>query len=339
MNKKNLCVTALLLSASLVSIFAHAEVSEPLVAGNGKVRFGALLQSWGVNDTTASAAKFNLRIRRAEIKFSGSVAEGSRWFLMVDAAKNLSSGAVSPNNDNKVLQDLGVVFSISKTVEVVFGQFKIPTTAEGLDSAGELILPERSLVGRGVSSERVWGDRREPGFMLTYTENMWKTWLAMTNGQRTNVDDVTNSKDLHFRLEVSPVDAVKVGAFTTAGDSSYSSRGRWGLNSRFKYDDLQIRVEAVHANDDGMKSNGWDADAAYLLTPEFQPVVRYEVIRNGVFQGTTATFGMNYFHAKHGAKIQVAYSRLSDISGSNGTYQLSEGKQGSLAILSFQAAL
>lgn len=330
---------SLVLALFTISLSAQAEGPESVISGNGKVRFGALLQTWGLNDTTASGAKLNMRIRRAEIKFAGSVAEGSRWIVMLDPAKTLSSGAVSSTNDNKVLQDIGIAFSLSKTVEIILGQFKIPTTAEGLDSSSELLLPERSLVGRGVSSDKVWGDRREPGLMFTYHENIWRAWAAMTNGQRTNVDDATNSKDLHFRLETAPSDQIKFGAFTTAGDSSYASRGRWGLNSRLNYQDLQIRVEAVHAVDQGIKSNGWDVDAAYRLGERFQPVARYEVVRNGTFEGNVASVGLNYFYAKHGAKIQAAYSRLSDVSGTNGTYQLSAGKQGSLAVLSFQAAI
>lgn len=321
------------------SVTAFFICSLALPAHADGIQFGALLQSWGINDTTTATTQFNMRIRRAELKLTGSVAEGSRWFLSMDAAKNLSTGAISSSNDNKILQDFGVAFSFSKAVEIVLGQFKTPTTAESLDSSAELFFPERSLVARGISADKAWGDRREPGLMLTYRESIWKIWVAMTNGQRPNVDDVNSKKDLHIRLEATPIEGMKFGGFTTAGDYSYAQRAHWGLNTRFIHEDLQIRIDAVHAEDQGVKTNGWNVDAAYSLSSLFQPVVRYELLRNEVSEGAATSLGINYFYAKHGAKIQAAYSYLSDMSGANGTYQLSHGNHGSLITIAFQAAI
>ncbi len=84
---------------------------------------------------------------------------------MVDPSKSLSiSGTVtlSSANDNKILQDIGAGFNLSDSVEIVFGQFKIPVFSESLQSPSELLLPERSYVAR------IFGDRREPGIMLDY---------------------------------------------------------------------------------------------------------------------------------------------------------------------------
>ncbi|MEK7356287.1 MAG: porin, partial [Bdellovibrionota bacterium] len=128
-----------------------------LIVPTGNAKLGLLLQYWLVNDSTGT--NLNNRLRRAEIKLAGSVAENTRWFVMVDPAKTMRTGAIAQTNDNKILQDLGIGFSVCPEIEVLFGQFKTPTTAEGLDSTSELLFVERAYFAR------TFGDRREPGVM------------------------------------------------------------------------------------------------------------------------------------------------------------------------------
>jgi hypothetical protein len=245
----------------------------------------------------------------------------------------MSTGAVSSSNDNKILQDLGVVFMPAENLELVIGQFKIPTTAEGLDSSGELLFPERARVARA------FGDFREPGAMLTYRMGMLKAWLAATNGCRTNVDDVNGAKDLHGRVEASVVDDLKLGAFTTAGDFGFHRKGRWGGNARYTLDALTLRAEAVRANDFGAKSHGWTGEAAWSLGDRWMPVVRYEAFRAAGLESDAQTIGVNYLRAGHNSKIQAAFIHLDQMSGSNGTYDISRGSKGNLFVLAFLTML
>jgi hypothetical protein len=325
----------LLLAGAFCTTYAQAEDLQSVMAGAGKVKFGAVLQTWGVNDTTAPAAKFNFRMRRAEIKFSGSVVEDTRWFFMADPAKNLSSVA---GRDAKILQDIGVAFEVTPTMEITMGQFKMPTTPEALDSSGELFFPERSMLAR------TWGDRREPGAMLTYKEGSVKAFMAAMNGQGTNVDDTNGPKDLHLRLETSAISPLQLGAFTTASDFSYARKARWGLNARFSTDLFLARFDVVRAQDTGVRSMGYVGDLGYSFSTPLQAMARYELLDNGVFKGKVATFGLNYYFAKHGSKVQAAYSFLTDVrgtdaAGSYGSYVMNQGAKGSLIILAFQAAI
>ena len=129
----------------------------------GSAKLNLLLQPWFVADSTSTAAKNNFRARRTEVKLSGNLNPDSRWFVMFDPAKSLKTGAVASSNDNKILQDLGAVYQPLSGFEVTGGQFKIPTTAEGLDPSGDLPLPERSLMGR------TYGDKRQLGGAIRET--------------------------------------------------------------------------------------------------------------------------------------------------------------------------
>lgn len=323
---------------------AAKPTNSPLMVGMGTAKFGLLLQYWLVNDQTSS--NLNNRIRRSEIKFNGSAVENTRWFVMVDPAKTMRTGAVAQTNDNKILQDLGVAFMLCPEVEVIVGQFKSPTTAEGLDSTAELLLPERSYTARN------FGDRREPGAMITYTTPAVKLSLMSSNGQGTNVDDTTarNEKDLHFRVDGTLSKEVKVGLFTTAGDSETQNKARYGLNARGAFDALLVRLEGVRASDASVWTTGGVVDLGYQFSDTFQTVLRWDVLEGAVSGGNmytaaASTLGLNYLIAKHNSKIQLSYTHLNNMQGgsastvsSPGTYAPAQGVTGSTAILAAQAA-
>src|SRR5262249_53563763 len=163
------------------------------------------------------------------------------------------------------------------------------------------LLPERSFIGRN------YGDKREPGLMLSWTKDIWKVSGMIFNGQfKSNVDDVDNDKDLAFRIDVNPIEMLRVGAWTQLGNYSYHLKGRWGANARATIDQLLVRGEYVHAQDSGVISNGYAAEAGYSINEQFQPVVRFDGFDNSVFTGTALNIGLNYFFSKHNAKVQGA---------------------------------
>jgi hypothetical protein len=322
----------LLILVTCFAFAAHAQEDQPkgVTISLGELKIGALMQFWGQNDSTNS--NFNYRLRRAELKLNGSVVQETRWFLMIDPAKSLRTGAVAAVNDNKILQDFGVGFMLTPELELLAGQFKTPTTAEGSDSSADLFLPERSY------SSRAFGDRRESGLMLTYKLKSVKVSVMSSNGQATNVDDTNNSKDLHARVDASLSDEIKVGVFTTAGDASYNNKARWGTNARIGFGRVLVRLEGVRARDATVWSTGWSADISWQTSEHWQPVIRFDGIEN-TFTASAITGGVNYLLSKNNAKIQAAYSQLRNMSGSNGSYAPSRNVDGNVAIVSFQQAL
>ncbi len=317
---------------SRVGLAAEGRSLEAVKAGVGNVTLNALLQAWAINET--SNPRENFRLRRAEIGFAGSVVENNRWFVKIDVAKSLRTGVISSTNDNKILQDLGVGFTVAPGLEFLLGQFKSPTTYEGTSSSAELPLPERSLSGR------TFGDKREIGLMGIYTSGIFKAQAMLSDGGTPNVEDTNDNKDLHLRLEVAPSKEWVTGVFATFGDFSFDTKGRLGGNVKYLANSaLTLRGEVVAARDARVNSTGFMLDAAYLVNEVFQPAVRIDGLATASFTGSAITVGANYLVQGNNARVSLAYARLNNLSDSNGTYSLLNNAHGHLVWLAFQAAL
>lgn len=307
---------------------------ETKAQGGPGYKFNALLQAWSVSDNTSgAAANLNFRLRRAELKLSGNVAPEMRYFVMADPAK-----AINPQGDAKVLQDLGIGVTVAPGLEVVAGQFKILTSAEGLSSSAELLLPERSV------TSRFYGDRREPGLMISYQSGDYKVAAMASNGQGSNTDSAKTVKDLSLRADVNVTKELTAGAFVLLGDFEYAKRGSFGVNARVSpMRDLSVGAELDAGRVNGINNAGLVADIAYLMTREIQAVVRHELFKPNTAKGDVAqqsSVGVNYLLAKHNAKLQAALGYLSNLKGENGSPKtLTVGANGPLATLVFQAAL
>jgi len=298
------------------------------------VKINALLQAWSLEDTSAVVTpQLNFRLRRAELKLSGSPVENTRYFLMVDPAKSINPAA----GDGKILQDLGVGFTVAPGLEILAGQFKTLTTAEGLDSSSALVFPERSLVGR------TFGDRREPGIMLGYTTKGYKLGAMFSNGQGPNADATTDTKDLSVRADVNVATGLSVGAFGLFGDFEYNKKGRWGVNTKWSpSESTTVGVEFAMGRTNGVNNYGVVGDIGYNVTQEIQPVARYEILRVDTDQDAVAqqaSLGVNYLFFKNTAKVQAAYSYLQNLAGNNGSPKVAMGSYGHLVTLAFQMAI
>jgi hypothetical protein len=334
----NTVLYAFALSSALVPL-ASAQDQSPriLTVGQGTAELNGLLQAWTLYDDTTSRGEANIRLRRAEIKLSGSVAENTRWFLMVDPSKSIKV-PVTAANDNRVLQDFGIGFGLGHRFELVAGQFKTPATAEGLDSSSELLLPERAYVARA------FGDKREPGLMLSWVSAHLKASLMASNGQNTNIDDTDSDKDITLRVDASPFEGWKLGAFTAAGNYDYDAKGRWGMNARYSSRGWLARFEGVRGKAGRQYSTGWVADLAYTIAEKWQPALRFDQFIGGGFRSNAGSVGLNYLLARKNAKIQAAYTELNRMAGNNGsgalgTYVPDRNSRGKLFILSLQMAI
>lgn len=333
----------------LLSIFLYASAYAEVSAGTGKVKFNSVLQTWAADDTTQSP-NFNFRLRRAELRFSGSVAENTEWFVMADPAKALPlatiTGAagtgvgvkgVADNSDAKILQDLGISHKILPELELTVGQFKTLTSAEGLDGAGDLWFAERSLPGR------YYGDEREPGAKVVYSGDRWKLGAMASNGNGTNSNTTDDRKDVSTRFDVSPMDNVDLGAFIFARNARLSDVGVYGLNGRFGFGDLALRFEGMLENRSGKSYHGYVVEGAYSVNENWQPALRYDARKDiagtDEFTGSGITAGLNYHVSKHNSKVQLNYSYLKNASGGGGTAALLNKTGGSLLVLAFQAKI
>jgi phosphate-selective porin len=323
---------------SIINTVQAQQSSNYLDVGISKTKLGLLLQNWALYDEKSTAGKSNFRFRRVEIKLSGTIQDNSSFAIMIDPAKSIKTGAVSATNDNKVLQDFVLNYNLNENFEFSTGQFKIPTTAEGLISSSTLILPERSLVGR------TYGDKRDLGIKSTYKKANTKVALMISNGNKPNTDDTNTQKDLYLRGDYSPVKNLSLGAFSGLIDSK-SSQLKWGLNLFWDNNPETLHFEYAHETNSPSstikKSNGYMFDLGYLLDPTLQLVIRYERLlftRTTSLESTATTLGINYFLKDSNSKIQFATNFLNNMNASNGQYDVSTTQQSSAVLyaLNFQ---
>lgn len=323
----------------LTSLQSFGQTASSLTSyDDRKIDSNVLLQVWALDDTTAANdANANFRIRRTEVKLSSKYSSTLKWFLMFDPAKNLSSGAISSTNDNKILQDAAVVMGLTPELELTMGQFKIPTTAEGLDSSSELLLAERSYLSR------IFGDRRETGGQLAYNGNGFKVKAMGSNGQvtpgatGTNINDTNNSKDFNARLDVSATDMIQVGVFTSQSHSTAGFGQRSGLNVRWNDGVSLIHLDGVQAQELGVDKNGMVATVGYKINDQWQPVLRYENFQNTTASTSGSVYyaGVNYNASKQN-KVQLSWAVLNNYSGTQGSPSPSTGVAGSSVVLNTQ---
>jgi hypothetical protein len=306
----------------------------------GTAKLGLLLQNWLIYDEKNTVDRSNFRLRRSEIKISGNIQKDISWTLMIDPAKSLKTGTVIATNDNKVIQDFILSYTFLDQFEFSVGQFKIPTTAEGLLSSANLILPERSIVGR------TYGDKRDPSIRLSFKNDNLKFISVLSNGNTPNTDDINSEKNLYLRAEYSPYKGISLGSFFGVVDS-YFHKNKWGANLFWDYNNESFHFEYVHeasSNTANVKrSSGYTIDLAHSFTPEFQGVFRYEnilFVRSADIESNASTIGINYYFKESNSKIQFASVFLNNMTGTNGSYDVSstEISASELFLFSFQVS-
>ncbi len=218
-----------------------------LVAGTipaaAQVKVGGLVQVWynqildsnlrnnsaSLGTTAGGRSYYNLRsefkengfaIRRTELKFSGSVVDGVEYEVMIDPSIN-----TSPTNPT-ILQDAVITYKTGFGVDFKVGQMKIFQTYEGLNSSSELLLVERSQMGRTMGDVRNrggaaivnFGDPKEFGGRFV---------LGAFNGSPAGVDkgnDNNAQKDFVLRVDFNLGKDQKFGAYTLQGSTNANDK-------------------------------------------------------------------------------------------------------------------
>ncbi len=321
----------------------------PTLKSNG------LLQFWYLDDSSQAAinSNTNFRVRRAEVKLSGASTDFSRWFLTADFAKAPSTTSTTvvtsatpetktavvtgtnPTGDNKVLQDIGIAIRLTEGLEVTFGQFKVQTASESLQSSGDLLFAERSLLAR------TYGERRDPGAMVSFKCEQVKASVMMSNGQGPNVDDKNTTKDLSSRIEANLPLGVTMGAFGLAKEFVGDDLDRYGFDVSFKSSDFFLKAELANGNNRIVRSTANVFDASYMISEKWQLATRYETVKPNVtdtLRSSTAVVGVNYYLLKNSLKMQLNHTQMHNMTGANGSYTPSADQKGSLITFGVQSS-
>jgi hypothetical protein len=342
-----------------------AETSAPpdklIVATDGFFQPSLNLQAWAVAEhlgnarTEDNAWQSSFRIRRAEIRVKGElVPKTIGYVVMLDPARLLdfkpssadvkdtmggsvgSVGVLQPpgalggstilgGGSSSLLQDVELTY-MTDYADVSIGQFKIPVSYEGFNSASKLLLPERSLVARK------FGDRRDVGLKITKKLHYFGYYVGVFNGEGQNNLDTNDQKDLALRLEAYPIDGLTLAlvGYTSVGDRDLvGTKDRIEGDIRFEKSGLLLQAEAIRgwdvvgtaASHARIEGQGFYVTAGYTLFDSLQPIVRVGSLDPEVGKdekGATAIdprdeitayeLGLNYYVKKHDAKLQLAGS-------------------------------
>jgi Phosphate-selective porin O and P len=322
----------------------------------------AVAEHLGNARTDSDAWASSFRIRRAEIKAKGEIIPKTvSYMVMFDPARLLDLKTASVNNvttttaadgtmtstttpvntlgtapayggstiltgaSTSILQDVQLTY-MTECADFSIGQFKIPVSYEGYNSASKLIFPERALISRA------FGDKRDIGFKIEKKFEYFSYLVGVYNGAGQNNIDSNDQKDLAVRVEAYPIKDLTLAAvvYTSLGDRDLpGTKDRIEGDIKFEKSNFLLQAEGIRAWDVSgpvgatkkIEGQGFYVLAGYTLFDKLQPVVRIGSLdpEVGVDEhGATALdkndeitayeFAVNYYLKKHDAKVQLSGS-------------------------------
>lgn len=237
---------------------------------------------------------------------------------MIDPAKTqvFTPSGVSLTDD-KILQDLAVIFLGVKGQEFSLGRRKIPITEEGYQGSSQLDFVERARITRTFS------DRRETGLFYKgeFGEHVG-AHISLTNGAPANVVNYDKAMFGAARVDIKPMAGLLFGASGgTRVGGSVNQIQRDIVNGFLKYGNvagMPLGFEAEYlsatigaAGKPTVKADGYYATVTYTIATKYQFAVRYDFIdRNKDVAGNqvkTWTGGFNYLIKGNNVKLSLDY--------------------------------
>lgn len=289
------------LTASPFAIALAQERPDTIVtSGAGRLTFGGLLQVWYLENAPSPERTF--RIRRTELRLSGSFTPRMRWTVMIDPSRALdfiedstivNDSIVVPtvevNQSSRILQDAFLSVDLARALSLDVGQRKVPLSLEGLQSAAALRTVERALMlsdrGRGGDL----ADVRDIGVMayggLT-TQIDYQLGVFNGLGENQNSVAVKDAMAVAARVVLRPgVPGLQLGASggvngRIGGAASrrlpFAPRDRLGVDGYFQGGRWTAQSELMTGRDDDARRLGAYGLAAFRFVPAFEGVARID---------------------------------------------------------------
>jgi hypothetical protein len=348
-----------------------ADPDKLAVAKTGFFQASANLQVWAIAEHLGNARTdkdewgSSFRVRRAEMKFKGEIIPKKFGYqVMFDPARLLDLKSTPVNNttmaddgtmtttsvntlgtapayggstmltgaNTSILQDVQLTY-MTDYADISIGQFKIPVSYEGSNSASKLIFPERALISRA------FGDKRDIGFKIEKKFEYFGYLLGLYNGAGQNNIDGNDQKDIALRLEAYPIKDVTLAVvgYTSIGDRDLpGTKDRIEGDIKVEKSNFLLQAEAIRGWDvtgtaaahTKVEGQGFYVAAGYTFFDALQPVLRIGSIdpEVGKDEGplkavagnaktlaagdeiTAYEVAVNYYLKKHDAKVQLSGS-------------------------------
>lgn len=236
------------------------------------------------------------RLRKADLRFDGSVSPDLRWRLTFDASKVLSvttrtgRGADSTtlvdadiDQRTRILQDAALTYTVHPSLALDIGQQIIPLGLEGTYSMAKIETVERTLFVAERSRAVGLGDVRDIGVSANgvVVDGQIEYHLGVFNetGESAGTTDVTPQKAIVGRVAFHPRFIPEIqfgGSAAYEGGDATQRRERTGGEFQFRNRDFTLRAEVMSARDGLLHRMGWYGLGAYRPTSRLQFVTRYD---------------------------------------------------------------
>jgi hypothetical protein len=281
-------------------VLAQEPADSAVTSGFGKVTFGGLLQVWYQENTPSVDRTF--RIRRTELRLSGTLARRARWTVMIDPSRALdfiqdstivNDSIVVPtaevNQASRILQDAYISIDFGQSFHVDAGQRKVPLSLEGLQSSAELKTVERALMFSNRGRGGDLADVRDVGVMAHGRVTPRVDYqVGVFNGLGENQNNVAAKDALAVAARVVVRPSVPGLQFGASGGVNgrmdaeerrirpFEPRNRLGIDGYFQRGRWTAQSELMVGRDDEQTRLGTYALAAYRITPLVEGVARVD---------------------------------------------------------------
>lgn len=325
----------LLLTAWLPSVvLAQEQADSAVTSGFGKVTFGGLLQVW--YQENAPTVDRTFRIRRTELRLSGTVARRARWTVMIDPSRALgliqdstivNDSIVVPtaevNQASRILQDAYISIDFGQSFHLDAGQRKVPLSREGLQSSAELKTVERALMFSNRGRGGDLADVRDIGIMAYGRVTPRVDYqVGIFNGLGENQNNVATKDALAgaARVVVRPgVPGLQFGASGGVNGRPdadarrilpFDPRNRLGVDGYFQRGRWTAQSELMVGRDDEQTRLGTYALAAYRISPLVEGVARVDFFDPDSSGGDNTSTAYEQLDFMLGVNVYLIENRL-----------------------------
>jgi phosphate-selective porin OprO/OprP len=247
---------------------------------NMRFRFQSRFMMFSQSTSDLSPNSWEARVRRARLSFTGhlynpkltyylqlSFSRGDMDWSMADA----STINTSPN----VVRDAVIYYKPTKTLQLGFGQTKLPGNRQRVISSGAQQFYDRSVVNAALTLDRDFGAFANYSVQTGKVKTIFKG--AITTGEGRN--SVTSNSGLAYtgRLEILPLGEFTDGGDYFEGDLIHEAKPKLSIAAGYQLNDLAMRTQGQLGKDlyapktyqefvaDALlKYKGWAASYEYL---------------------------------------------------------------------------
>jgi len=271
-------------------------------------------------DSGSDDFESGFQLRRTKIAIGGHIMNPKIGYKIVLAAER-SGGDV-------LLEDFALSYKLTDNLKIAFGQMKLPFLREELLSSSRQLAVDRSSVTEYFTLDR------GQGVQLAYSADTFKTAFMISDGADSEGEDFNDDKTdiaLTARVDVKLLGDWKrmkdfvawrgddSGAFLgaavhyqvgeTGSTASNDNFLVWTVDGLYKVEGFSIMAAINGLSTDNQSGDDFDdlgvlVQAAYMITDQLQPYVRYDFLDiDGADEINMITAGANYYFKKHNAKF------------------------------------